>query len=119
MSAPFKTPAKVPLKAGSVVPVGPQAVAMIKKDSADFQKKLFGESCKKLIEGFVAGHIDYSMLLSNFGMYAESYCKAVGRESETLLIEFSDASDSSNSDTDEDENEDFIDSVHSQPRWED
>jgi len=89
MSAPFKTPKKNVVIAGkpNAVPVGPEAIDMIKKDSRDFQKKMFGESCKKLIEGFVNGHIKLDYFLSQMGMFSEAFCEAVGRSDELAFLD--------------------------------
>lgn len=83
---PFKTPVKISAA----------------DKAQDFQKKLFGESCKKIIEGFVAGHVPYSFFLCNIGQYAETYCNAVGRSEECTC--FSDESD----DTDEMDDDDLL-----------
>lgn len=93
MSAPFKAPRKV-------------QVTIPEKDKAlDFQKKMFSDSAKKLVEGFVAGHVPYSSFLCNIGNFAEIYCHQTGRSDEVHVWE------DDQDDTDEmedDENENFI-----------
>jgi len=79
--------------------IAKKTVTVVKNEAQDFQKRMFGESCKKLIEGFVAGHVRLDNFLAQLGMFAENYCSSVGRGDE---LEFLDLSPDENE-------EDFID----------
>jgi len=98
MSTPFKTPA---VSKRTVVIAGEEKKQ--KEDARDFQKKMFGDSCKKLIEGFVNGHIKLDYYLSQMGMFSEAYCQAVGREDELAFLDLTEEME----EEDEDENGDF------------
>lgn len=105
MSAPFKTPAKKEVKI-----VGSDD----KKNAAN---KFIQESHKTSMNLFIAGSIDILQCLEMIENSLIQYCKMTGRQADLEMLErMEEINSDSSSDSDEKDNG-FIDSAHSQPRW--
>lgn len=109
MSAPFKTPAKKEVKI-----VG-------KDDKLEFANKIFTQDIKAAVEAFVKTNIDVLTCQEMLEDALWKYCRMANRIADLEMLErqadLMEEEEEFNSE--EEGNPDFIDSVHSQPRWED